>query len=255
MKVALIPPRGLYQLAMQSRVHLTLPHLCNDVEYMGTYLKAATRGDYIVLDNGEAEGQGIGGLRLRKMGMDFRAKEIVAPDTIGDADKTCDRIKNFFRNSTGATSSSVDEVVQYMAVVQGKSVKNLYRCADYFATFDKIKVIGIPRHLISTLEQPSIRIDFANWLLEMHGLRFQIHLLGTNPIWPQEVKFANKYAPNIRSVDTSMPFNYAIHGVMLQDNTRNCIPRPENYFSADHSTTNKSIFMHNINKLLEWAGE
>lgn len=254
MQVALIPPTGLETWALRSGFHLTLPHMFSNLDYRATYIRAAQRGDYIVLDNGEAEGVRVTGLNLRKMALEVEANEVVAPDIIGDKAKTCAAVHQFFRHAEGETSKEVDAVVRYMAVVQGQNMAELKACVEYYAGIPKIRVLGIPRHLLVTIEQSSVRIDLANWIRDFHFGRFEIHLLGTSPSWIQEVRYASKYAPHIRSVDTSMPFNYAIAGIPIQHDTRKTIPRPLTYFTKDHSTLDTSLIKYNVDRLLEWAG-
>lgn len=249
MKVALIPPRGLENYALRSKFHLALaiPELMSRRTYGGMYARLSHTGDFVVLDNGLAEGKPATVDELMSYAKAIRAKEVVLPDVMKAASGTIGAVKAFFK---GTVSLDYD----YMAVVQGQSQKDFFKCAEEFAKLPFIRTLGIPRHMLTTLNQQAARIDFAHVVNEKYPKRFELHFLGTNPTWVSEVRHTSKYAPFVRSVDTSMPFNYAIAGELLGINSKQ-ITRPNHYFGVDWShKIDGYLLRSNIQILMEWAG-
>lgn len=248
MRVGLIPPKGLENLALRSKFHLALaiPELMNRRVYSGMYSRASELGDFVVLDNGIAEGQPCNSTDLRIYAKRLEAKELVAPDVIKNAKKTVELVKMFFEEP-GLLP------IKHMAVIQGKKVEEFKWCVEQFAEIPYVTTIGIPRHMLETLTSRACRIDMANWIADTFPDRFELHFLGTNPKWLGEVKSASKYCSHVRSVDTSMPFSYAIAGEELAT-TKEEIIRPKFYFDRDWSRMVRSdLVLRNITTLLEWA--
>jgi len=251
MEAALIPAKGLEIYALRSTFHLALaiPTALKNPLYVGAYRRAASRGDYIVLDNGAAEGQTAPDKQLLEAARMLRAQEIVAPDVIKDSFATIARTKTF-------CSKFGEDLVglKVMAVAQGNKLANFRTCIDNLARLSKVGVIGIPRHIIDTLDSKAARIDLANWIQEAYPLRFGIHLLGTNPRWLHEIKSAATYAPHIRSVDSSLPFTYTIQNTRLSTTTKTFTRHPR-FFTMDWSRdVPANLLRDNIQTFMEWAG-
>jgi hypothetical protein len=251
MNAALIPARGLEIYALRSTFHLALaiPETLNNPFYIGAYRRAASRGDYIILDNGAAEGQIAPDKVLLDAARLLRANEIVAPDMIKDGPATIVRTKSFCYQYAEDLAG-----FKLMAVAQGNSLAGFRTCIDNLARISKVKVIGLPRHAIDTLESKAARIDLANWIREAYPLRFGIHLLGTNPKWLHEIKSAATYAPHIRSVDSALAFNYTISHTKLAT-TNKALTRHPRFFTYDWSRdVPANLLRDNIQTFMEWAG-
>ncbi len=247
MRTALIPPRGLENYALQSNFHLALaiPGLMSRRTYSGMYLRASRLGDYVVLDNGANEGTAVPTEDLVRVATDLQCQEIVMPDVLADKDATIRRVREFVRTVHIGTKK--------MAVLQGKNYAELRWCVSHFADIPEVTVIGIPRHIISTVNKPSIRIDLANEIENVHPKRFEIHFLGTNPQWLREVCAATKYAGHVRSVDSSLPFNYTIARKRLSL-TGEPVYRPTGFFEEDWSRrVDVQLLKDNIETFLEWT--
>lgn len=251
MEAALIPAKGLEIYALRSTFHLALatPETLNNPFYVGAYRRAASRGDYIILDNGAAEGQAAPDKQIIDAAKVLRAQEVVAPDVIRDSQATVSRTKTFcskFESDLVGT--------KVMAVVQGNKLASFRTCVDNLARISKVKIIGIPRHAIDTLDSKAARIDLANWIMEAYPLRFGIHLLGTNPKWLHEIKAAVNYSPHVRSVDSSLPFNYTIQHTRLSSTTKTFSRHPR-FFTMDWSRdVPANLLRDNIQTFMEWAG-
>lgn len=250
MQAALIPPKGLEATALHSKFHLVLPltDLMRSVAYMNTYKRAAGAGDFIVLDNGEAEGCPVTGEELLHAARTFKANEIVLPDVLRDQTGTVSRTQVFLEQY-----GSQLEGYQLMGVAQGINMGNFKWCVNRFAEMPQVTTIGMPRLMLQTVRSASARIDLANWITKKFPGRFQLHALGADGKHRKEIQWLSKYAANVRSIDTSMPYNYAIARADLAGSV-NHINRPEMYFTASWSgKVNQKQLNSNIETYLRWV--
>jgi len=249
-QAALIPPRGLENYILHSTFHLALaiPQCMSNYDYTNAYSDAATRGDYIVVDNGAADGGLVSNEELLDAAFMLAAKEIVAPDVFYDKAATIVKVKEFLRKFQLP-------LVPYkiMAVAQGTSPASIRRCIDVYATLPEIDVVGLPKHMLTTLNVKAARLDMAKWIDECFPGRFQIHMLGTNPVWLKEIVSVAKYAPFVRSVDSALPFNYALASQDLAMTKLELTRNPE-YFDLDWSETASTRHVNNnIKTFMGWA--
>jgi hypothetical protein len=260
MRVGLIPPRGLENFALASRFHMALaiPSLIQRRAYGGMYKRVVSMGDYVILDNGAAEGELAPNYALWEMAEALQPSELVVPDAMGECDDTLAAARQFFKGEYVFKTEKYPDM-KYMAVVQGRTKADLHRCVDAFVQLP-VNTIGIPRHLLAstvvrgTDPKATVRIDLANWIDAHYPGRFEIHLLGTSIEWIGEVRAAAKYASHIRSVDTSLPFNYALQGIPLTSFVEK-VSRPKLYFANDWSPNAKvNLVRSNIDVFLTWAG-
>lgn len=257
MQVALIPPKGLEKYTQVTRMQMALAHI-DYPAYREAYSAADFRGDYIILDNGAAElssGQTpFTNKQLWNIAFKRHATELVLPDSLRNMGKTQSAVIWFFSQLDLLLQPHrrLVEELSFMAVIQGKSMAEFQRLIAFYAEKPRIKVLGIPRLLV-TSEHKAMRLDLANWINDEYASRFTLHLLGTSPTWVSEIRAIARYAPFVRSVDTSLPFNYALAGEWLDGVKPALVARPPNYFEADHSHINKGILQRNIDTLLGWA--
>jgi hypothetical protein len=135
----------------------------------------------------------------------------------------------------------------YMAVVQGKSIKECRDCIKAFADYPFVSTLGIPKHLIRSVGIHT-RMDLARWVDENLPHRFGIHFLGSSPLWLEEIKYVNDI---VRSMDTSMPFVQAYHGKKVDSGSGH--ERPPNYFLKDKDSFEPDLVRYNVGTMLEWA--
>jgi hypothetical protein len=268
MKVALIPPLGWESYLAQSTgilMALALETCIESMNYPASMrLVRGTSKALLILDNGAAEGQQAKNGAMNKFAQHLGAHELVLPDVLGSRMGTIAKVHEYFRYTKW------DTALTYMGVVQGDSVRHAQQCIRDYAgmqvrsfpespeVLQPIKTLGIPRRLIQTTEEFSVRIDLANWITEHYGRRFEIHFLGAAGVWPQEVKYAAKYAPQVRSIDTSLPFVFAHHNVDLaamtsaRPQTRK-LERPTGYMVGSLVNRNPTLIQSNIDTYLAWA--
>jgi hypothetical protein len=246
-KIGLIPPRGLEAYALRSDLHMVLasPSAINNSEYYDTYANDTTK--FKILDNGANEdGKAVSDNSLLSYASLLPADEIVLPDVMGNKDRTVNAVDRFLDvNRTEALKYSC------MAVLHAPTVRQAINTARYWSENRLISTIGIPR--IAAKHQANVRIEIATELHARFNERFQIHFLGSVVMWPTEIRAVVKYAPFVRSMDTSLPFNFTIGRTDLEKWPRQVLPRPANYFIKDFGGIDKKLLEHNIETFKGWA--
>lgn len=248
MKLALIPPKGLERFALRSKLQLTLAQIHRG-PYQDVYKEARDRGDFIILDNGANEGVPVGDGLLMQMAQMYRATEVVVPDVLRDRGKTLQRARRFFQNMIEMGYPT--KPYRFMGVAQGQTLEEVQSCIEAYSHIRHIRTIGIPRHLITTLDEETARIRLAKFVFRHFEKRFKIHFLGTNPQWLEEIAYAAHQVPFVRSVDTSAAFVYAIDGKKIEAGCP-AITRQIGYFENGWNI-NPSILEDNIQTLRRWA--
>jgi len=243
--MALIPPRGYEKTALWSDIHLVLPlpSLTRNMDYIRMYDFARKRGDYIILDNGCAEGSLVSPKDLMLFAQVIRPHEIVAPDILDDAQGTWDLTSKFF-------SDGPEDVRDYniMAVLQGKSVQERMSLLEAFASIPEITAIGIPKIIV---RQPgsTIRLTTAMAIEAAYPNRFQIHLLGLNKAFPTEIRDV-AFPHWIRSMDSAQPYKVTEADHMLS--ARPYAARRSDYFEQV-KTVDMELLKANVGLARKWA--
>lgn len=247
MKAALIPPKGCYHTALESDYHLVLAQLRYDKEYLNTYRQEPV--GYIIVDNGAAEGATVCDEELMEAASLFRADEIVVPDVMQNAEATLQRAEEFM-------TKFGDAEYRFMLVAQGRTRQEIEKCIKVYRRNWADAVIGLPRHLLETLNNLSARVSLLRHIEERYG-QIEVHLLGTNPIHPVEVRRLAAQHPWVRGIDSSMPYNHTIAEDLLEltdivPSPYNLIRRPEGYFSKEWHLGGR-LLASNIETYMRWA--
>jgi hypothetical protein len=244
-RAALIPPKGYERMALRSDIHLVLPlpELIVNPDYLATYLHARARGDYIILDNGCAEGQLVSSQGLVDFAKMIRAHEIVAPDVMDDTSETLKATTTFLNDFTMAADYNI------MAVLQGDSWQWL---AHEYAQIDAITCIGIPKKQVRMYGDGK-RAIIAEWLNSTYPKRFQIHLLGLSKMYPAELSRVT-FPRGIRSVDSALPFKAAEANRSLATRNIHHSARRHDYFKACYPVE-PGLLKANIEAFKSWAAK
>ena len=253
MQVALIPPLSMLYTTQETNMQLLLPALFASEEYAAHAYIAAAEGNFCILDNGIAEGDVTHPEVLIALAKEFKCNEVVVPDVMGDMLATITAIDDF------APYALAHPTAHYMAVLQGQTVEECLMVARHVAaTAPWVSTLGIPRHLVRTTGIRDVRIMIVMQLDETKLCEDKaIHFLGTAPTWPEEIKFANMcYYGRIRSVDTSLPYNYTwakelLHNSNMHGNVQ--VARPQGYFEMSEFAFDVPMMHSNIKVLLDWA--
>lgn len=251
MKKALIPPLARLADLDSTTMQLMLPHLTKHQEYSDRYKELGKRPQqFIILDNGAAEGLTWSLADLHAMSYDYEADEIVLPDVLKDMQQTLQLVTESLDWLRANYTYPDRSPFQYMVVVQGTNADELRHFIREVAWLDSshwIKTWGIPRHLLKTCRNKAIRLEVAEWL--MGDMTRQVHLLGTTPEWIREGQFASRQV-NIRSIDTSAPYVYGLAGQDLDSAFQH--PRPTDYFEAEPTPAQHQMIQHNVLDYLGW---
>lgn len=253
MKLALIPPIDLLDLTSLTEMQLMLPHLVSNDRYAYTYhYHCKDPEQFVILDNGEAEGVSIDPNRLLEIAFDFAVDQIVVPDTIGDATATMRNLDWFidFLHRKGIPSSQIS----LMFVAQGKNLMEVRESIHHAMNYNEVHTIGLPRHLLTTTGIHDARHQLVRWFQEEYKdiLGVDIHLLGGSPNHPTEIR-QYKWPEIVRSTDTSSPFNFAYRGFLLR--IGNQAKRPFDYFNLGADEFDEEVIRRNVQYLREWTGD
>jgi hypothetical protein len=182
-----------------------------------------------------------------KLGVD----EIVMPDVITDYETTIREADDFL----GYIRQLVDThpliaTLNLGYVIQITDPKTLQAAIDPFLNEPLISVLHLPRSMNHTMGAGS-RIKVAQQIHDTYGDRFEIHLLGASASFVKELEVAQREAPWIRSMDTSMPFNYALVGALITDEC--VINRAPGYFDMKFTQEQHRLAGYNIGVMKSWT--
>jgi hypothetical protein len=258
MELALIPPMYYLVHTWDMKYHLILPHLLENPGY-SEYVEDVCRisDEFVILDNGLAENQQIKPVALIAIGTYYGVDEIVVPDVLGKREASVERAVDFMVELDRVREDH-DYPNSLAFVAQGETVAETTQCAvDYLdnsATGAHVATIMIPRRLVSP-EQPHARLQVAQNLYNAGLGGVNIHLLGASKYFPQELRVAARDYPFIRSLDTSMPYVFAQHGVKVDSGH---MP-PHRDSSQKYwgwrppSQYHRDVVSHNVNTMKRWA--
>lgn len=241
MKIALITPIDLLDLATLSDYHLVLPHLMEDERYRRFYTDAV---GYKILDNGAAEGVDVDQHQLHDLGHQLRADELVVPDALEDGNRTIELAQGFERFAR-------PEQFRYVGVAQGRSVAEVVKCINYFSHCEWIRVLALPRSLNKI--HKTQRFTLIEPVMKEYGDHFDaVHCLGASS-WIREV-VAIDSTHVVRGMDTSLPVVLGLEGLSVRDDTYR--PRQADYFerTVERDTYTWKVIFDNVTTYLDWGG-
>lgn len=246
MRLALIPPTSLLTASPNTNYHLMLPQLVGNWWYSSLFkFRGIDSEQYVILDNGAAEGCDVTPDVLMDCADKYRVDEVVMPDVMYDTLATSIKVIDFLKELQGR-----EHTYKLGLVVTGRSETEAFEFAlqmmDQYG--DKVDVLYLPRLLV-TKENPFTRIDLAQDLLDLFPYE-EIHFLGANSLFIREMQEAGKLGI-VRGMDTSAPFNYTFHGQKM-DEESSC-NRPEGYFDLHASKFDWHLLQYNIGLAQEWA--
>jgi hypothetical protein len=247
MRAALIPPKGYEDYALNSNIHLVLPlpPLIQNMKYLDVYQRAQRRGDFVILDNGCAEGQLVAGHHLLNVARAIRAHEIVAPDVMSDAAATLTATTNFIFDYQEARDYSI------MAVLQGETPDERDYLLHQFAKMDPITTIGVPKVHVKKYGS-EVRKDIVRQIHKNYPGRFHVHLLGLNSVFPTEMRDVDfhRVGGNLRSMDSAQPFKVTEERYDLEIEA--WAPRRDDYFTKKKEVEAR-LLIKNIFTFRSWA--
>lgn len=256
MKLALIPPLSRISDVYNQDYHLVLPQLLTVAAYSHVYAECRRRGDFVILDNGANENNLARWDLLLHMAQQLQPSEVVLPDVMGDGEATFKLL--------GKLWPTRNEGFNYMYVAQapsGYTSSNVAIVATAMSAARAIdlgvQTLGLPRNLIDCCGRYDARIQVAEILLlerDRGEYNYDIHFLGTNPKWIQEIKYAQQVlGDQIRGCDTGAPYYYALNGHSVASDEE--MHRPDRYFETAifRRTEDLMVLDYNIDRMKRWA--
>jgi hypothetical protein len=263
MRLAFISPISWLPTTAVTDYQLMLPHLVADYHEYATHYRSLAKqsNQYVILDNGEAEGKKnrFSPAQLVGMGIYAEVDEVVVPDVIGDQVETLNSMKDFFHQIFDLRNDAFGPrdiaKLKFMGVVQGQTYKEALDCIDMMLELygDKLHTIALPRHLLETTGDHSIRLSLAQDVhYHFKGAEgIDIHCLGSSHLWPKELLELAKQGI-VRGLDTSMPYNWAYQGAFMNEEGLH-IKRPLRYFSRPARNFDNNALHYNLSICRRWA--
>lgn len=248
--LALIPPVELLEYTDLTQYQLMLAQLTGFDEYNYVYKTHCKDGSqFVILDNGAAEGSLVSDHQLIDVALAFMPNEMVIPDQMGDRLGTQAAARQFLNSLElrKETNPELDEI-PLMYVIQGEDFEDFVKSAIWAAEKEWINTIGIPRHALTTCGRADARAALADMLWGITPKL--VHLLGANVDYPFEL-MDNVWTENVRSTDTSMPFNYAYAGKKIRRG--NFAVRPEEYFTQPATHFSPDLVDYNVDMFRRWT--
>lgn len=243
MKVALIPPVDNLHYCDNEEMVMALTQLVlTNSKYCSYY---SNHKGYKILDNGayESELQGIEG--VIKAAKAISASEIILPDIIFDCDKTIELAHSSIEY---LKKKGLLGAYNIMAVPQGDTEENWWKCYEALEIIAEINVIGFsklscPKAFNDTITQSRLKITSSCSPMPDK----QYHLLGGSYEILDEVK---SHPDWIRSIDTSIPFEAGKRRLLLSKLTEDL---PKANLARGVKNWNKQAVATNIALLKEAA--
>lgn len=243
MRVAIIAPVDMLELAALTDYHLILPHMMENDTYARFYTEV---GGFKILDNGAAEPSGlvVDPNELHEIGISCGVSDIVVPDELSSCDRTIELARAFSRSARPGQFG-------YIGVAQGNTLAEIIKCVNYFSHCDWITTLALPRILCKMHKMQ--RYTLVEGLYKEYAQDFPggFHLLGASE-WIREILAIDELGL-VRGVDTSLPIVMGLAGWRITDEYT---ARRPNYFSeqVDRNTTRWRLIRDNVGTYLEWAG-
>lgn len=219
---------------------MVLPHLFQQKRYRDFYHARSKAGDYIILDNGAAEGLQFGRKHLYYVAQEMGVHEIVVPDKLGDSNETIAMGLAFTRYTRAG--------YRYMMVAQGKNANECIQTLDMIMTDPKflyVTCVGIPR--LINHEDRHARFKVAKTIAQKGWNKaMEFHFLGATRDLDEVGYLEETGIP--RGIDTSAPIYMGMHGLDIR--IRDWVTRPPNYFEMSNDN---SLVERNIKTYLGWA--
>jgi hypothetical protein len=259
----MIPPVPDLDRFGHGDMHLVLAHLMAEQNgYTRHYRRQAEAGAHIILDNSAFElGESAKTMdELITMASWVKAKEVVVPDAMQDANRTVELVRTAIDDMVARPAFFKNEL-RPMYVAQGESYDAWKWCLSEILEMHNFAfgehcdfALGVSRIYDEVIEGDGRYVGRGRLLAHIEkvlGLSddymVPIHLLG----WGEPLELLPEYSrvfPYVRSIDSSIPYRYAMAGRLIgldEDPGRR-----DNYFEIRLSTAeaafakkNEAIFM------------
>lgn len=208
MKIAFEAPIGntQYALSMSDYIFaiapmLKVPEYAEAVRAERERYQSTLTFKPLYIDNGEYEGRRMSVGEYLELCYDWRPEVVVAPDVIGDAEKTVELASKFFEE----LPPSGNRPFRIMVVLQGLNDDQKIACGKRLALDYDFDIIGLGLGAFFKVWRG--RLLFVRYLLKGVLPLRGVHILGIANL--ADLCFWSAFA---ESVDTSLPFHLAQEG-------------------------------------------
>lgn len=242
MKLGLIPPNSLISYIERTDFTLVVPDQLKDAR---TAAFINPLQNYKVLDNGAAERdiKPLNWLDARCSSGAFH--EVVAIDRLRDPNFSIDGA----RSMAGFKQRYPD--IKIMAVVQATSPASMMKTIGAYTLMPHIDVIGLPRVLNEQFGART-RVALCESLAKDGSFPKPIHCLGAFYDFPDEARYLASQ-PNVRSMDSSLPFVLGLYGLRFTDKLPQGLRRPTDYFNIVPDDLQMGAIDDNVDAYINWA--
>ena len=222
-KCMFICPPEMTSLSRVSDAHLILQQFVIEGSRYANYFhrRITDYNDYVILDNGVAEGldaPSLGNL-LDKADL-VGAQEMVMPDVMFDLYATVDRTSHAIVDLYELRPES-ESRPKIHVVVQGEDFGLKASCFNYFAGLSQVDIISFNESRRGDVPRRCevIKLLHARGYLQTALSRGKkIHYLGRGIEWREDAKVAHEYiGEGLRSIDTTFAAKAAMRGCTLDE--------------------------------------
>lgn len=229
--VATILPTPYIDVTPQENTfHMCLWQVLKDNEtYMNFFKDKVTKGHFVLMDNGQAEGAAPTIEELIPIYRELKPSEAVLPDIIYNKEETLKRSLYALQvlREEGLTQS-----MQIMGVPQGETFEEWYQCLERMMQEPDITSIGVskfctPKYAVEMGPSANVRLECVHAILQTAlklGRDIQIHLLGCWETVQEIMEINTVFRGKVRSTDSGIAFVYTRNNMVFDGKQ----PRPDN---------------------------
>lgn len=215
-KIAQIVPVPHLEQIEDNHYHMCLAHLVENAKYAEFYRNMASKGKFVLMDNGAAEGSQLSSDRLIKMYATINPTEIVLPDTLNDCVDTLRKTLSFVHDNGHLP-------YRFMGVPQGKDFDEWCSCVEVMLREPRINSIGVSKFLNIATGREDIRFHACAYIQKVaralgRERDIEIHLLGCDE-GPYLVGEIQKLFPMVRGCDSAFAFIATQAGETITEDT------------------------------------
>lgn len=175
-KLAHIVPLQYLHLTKDNMYHMCLAHLIKENKaYADFYKERRAQGQFVLMDNGAAEGSQLSLEDLLMCYKRINPSELVLPDELCNAERTYEKTKQAL-----AYFEEQGVKCQFMAVPQGRTFEEWCTSAEQLIDLP-VHSLGVSKFLTIATKDRDIReeaVQFIDMLRRKHNRYVEVHLLG-----------------------------------------------------------------------------
>jgi len=238
MKYTPIPPIGMFDVVEDFDTAFVLAQLWPHETYRQFYTRQSW--DLVIIDNGLYEGAEVKWETLDKIGREIEGDRIfvITPEVMHDWQGTVYLTKEFAKMTTGQPYELMVVLQGDMPVVLPKFVEQLWDTVDAFAIPIWMYRQGWERAAVLEYATQDVPRDDKYW-----------HALGLDCLL--ELPLLRK--AGVKSVDCSMPFTAAVHGIDLEVNLILKGKKRVNLLREAFTEQEKNLARRNVETLMKWC--